>query len=464
MKSRELLREYSGYLNLVARLLDLLGVLFGGLLAYLWRFGNLDVMGSYRLAMLLGLLTVAVVFPVFGLYRSWRGRGRWVHAQTIILAWGTVLGILVGVAYLTKSGDLISRKWTIAWGVFAAIGLLLIRFSVWGVLGYLRRHGQNFRRIVIYGAGALGCDIRQRLQEAAWIGLEVVGFFDDNSDMHGKLLAGKEVLGGVDRLAGVVRAMSIDEVWIALPLREEVKVRDIVHELRHSCVTIRYVPDIFTFRLLNHSMTDIGGFPVLNLTETPMRGGNRLVKAVEDRVLAAVILFLISPLMLILALGVKLSSPGPVFYRQERVGWNGTPFMMLKFRSMPVDVENGGVQWGGSQAKTNTRFGAFIRKTSLDELPQFLNVLRGDMSIVGPRPERTIFVEKFKEEIPDYMKKHLVKAGITGWAQINGWRGDTDLNKRIEYDLYYIEHWSLWFDLKIIFLTVFRGFVNKNAY
>ncbi|PKM46242.1 MAG: undecaprenyl-phosphate glucose phosphotransferase [Gammaproteobacteria bacterium HGW-Gammaproteobacteria-1] len=464
MKSRELLREYSGYLNLVARLLDLLGVLFGGLLAYLWRFGNLDVMGSYRLAMLLGLLTVAVVFPVFGLYRSWRGRGRWVHAQTIVLAWCTVLGILVGVAYLTKSGDLISRKWTIAWGLAATGGLLAIRFTVWGILGYLRRHGQNFRRIVIYGAGALGCDIRQRLQEAAWIGLEVVGFFDDNSDMHGKLLAGKEVLGGLDRLADVVQATSVDEVWIALPLREEVKVRDIVHELRHSCVTIRYVPDIFTFRLLNHSMTDIGGFAVLNLTETPMRGGNRFVKAVEDRVLAAVILFLISPLMLVLALGVKLSSPGPVFYRQERVGWNGTPFMMLKFRSMPVDVENGGVQWGGSQGKTNTRFGAFIRKTSLDELPQFLNVLRGDMSIVGPRPERTIFVEKFKEEIPDYMKKHLVKAGITGWAQINGWRGDTDLNKRIEYDLYYIEHWSLGFDLKIIFLTIFRGFVNKNAY
>jgi len=168
--------------------------------------------------------------------------------------------------------------------------------------------------------------------------------------------------------------------------------------------------------------------------------------------------------MVFLAIGVKLSSPGSVFYRQERVGWNGKTFMMFKFRSMPENVEGAGVQWGGAKHKHVTPFGAFIRKTSLDELPQFINVLKGDMSIVGPRPERPMFVEKFKDEIPDYMKKHLVKAGITGWAQINGWRGDTDLTKRIEHDLYYIENWSVWFDLRIILLTVFKGFINKNAY
>ena len=195
-----------------------------------------------------------------------------------------------------------------------------------------------------------------------------------------------------------------------------------------------------------------------------MTGLNQLVKWLEDKVLSSLILLMISPLMLLLSLGVKLTSPGPVFYRQERVGLNSKPFHMLKFRSMPVDTEKSGVKWGGSAAKATTRFGQFIRKTSLDELPQFLNVLKGDMSIVGPRPERPMFVEQFKEEIPDYMKKHLVKAGITGWAQVHGWRGDTDLNTRIEYDLYYIENWSIWLDLKIIFLTVFKGFVNKNAY
>lgn len=201
-----------------------------------------------------------------------------------------------------------------------------------------------------------------------------------------------------------------------------------------------------------------------DLSTTPMTGVNALVKWCEDKVLASLILVSISPLMFLLAAGVKLSSPGPIFYRQERVGLNNQPFEMLKFRSMPIDAESEGIQWGRSASKVNFRFGHFIRRTSLDELPQFLNVLKGDMSIVGPRPERPMFVEQFKEEIPDYMKKHLVKAGITGWAQVNGWRGDTDLATRIEYDLYYIENWSLWFDLKIIFMTIFKGFINKHAY
>jgi putative colanic acid biosynthesis UDP-glucose lipid carrier transferase len=173
----------------------------------------------------------------------------------------------------------------------------------------------------------------------------------------------------------------------------------------------------------------------------------------------------ISPLMLVLAAAVKLSSPGPVFYRQERMSWNNKTFWMLKFRSMPVDAEQGtGAVWAKAGECRATRVGAFLRKTSLDELPQFLNVLKGDMSIVGPRPERPVFVHKFKQEIPAYMKKHMVKAGITGWAQVNGWRGSTDLCKRIECDLFYIENWSLWFDIKIVFLTLFKGFVHRNAY
>lgn len=469
MEARGLLREYAGLLNLAARLLDVTAVLVGGLSAYLWRFGHLEVSGSYRLALLLGVLTVAVVFPTFGLYKSWRGRGRWVHAQTIILAWGTVLGILVGVAYLTKSGDLISRKWTIAWGVFAVIGLLLIRFSVWGVLGYLRRHGRNFRCILIYGAGALGCDIRRRLQDAAWIGLEVAGFLDDNPDLHGKQVEGRTVLGGVEQLAEIVRESQIDEVWIALPLRDEARVQQIVHELRYSCATIRYVPDISTFRLLNHSITEIAGLPVMNLSISPMEGGNRLLKALEDRILAALIMLLISPLLCLIALGVKLSSPGPVLFKQMRYGWDGRPIRVYKFRTMVVHDEEGGQVTQASRTDTRvTRFGAFLRRTSLDELPQFFNVLQGRMSIVGPRPHAVAHNEQYKDLIDGYMKRHKVKPGITGWAQINGWRGETDtlekMQKRVEYDLYYIEHWSLWLDLKIIFLTVFKGFVGKNAY
>jgi len=207
------------------------------------------------------------------------------------------------------------------------------------------------------------------------------------------------------------------------------------------------------------------GIPIVDLNATPMVGMNRLLKAAFDRILSSIILIVVAPLMLFIAILVKFSSPGPVLFRQQRVGWNGRPFMMLKFRSMPVNVENvTGPVWAKSSDGRATKIGTILRRTSLDELPQFFNVLRGDMSIVGPRPERSVFVEKFKDEVPDYMKKHLVKAGITGWAQVNGWRGNTDLGKRIEYDMYYIEHWSLWFDIKIVFLTIVRGFINKNAY
>jgi putative colanic acid biosynthesis UDP-glucose lipid carrier transferase len=196
-----------------------------------------------------------------------------------------------------------------------------------------------------------------------------------------------------------------------------------------------------------------------------MVGANRVLKAIEDRILAALILLLISPIFIPIALAVKMSSPGPIFYRQKRVGWNGNEFEMLKFRSMPVNAEAGtGPVWASKGDGRATKIGQFLRKTSLDELPQFINVLKGEMSIVGPRPERKVFVDEFKEKIPRYMQKHLVKAGITGWAQVNGWRGNTSLEKRIEYDLYYIEHWSLFLDIKIIFLTIFRGFINRNAY
>ena len=196
-----------------------------------------------------------------------------------------------------------------------------------------------------------------------------------------------------------------------------------------------------------------------------MDGVNRWVKAIEDKFLSAIILLLISPIMVIIALAVKISSPGPVLYRQERLSWNGRQFHMYKFRSMPIDAESQtGAVWASDGEKRATRVGAFLRRTSLDELPQFWNVLKGDMSIVGPRPERPVFVKRFKDEVPSYMQKHMVKAGITGWAQVNGWRGNTDLEKRIEHDLYYIDNWSLWLDLKIILMTLFKGFVHKNAY
>jgi putative colanic acid biosynthesis UDP-glucose lipid carrier transferase len=238
----------------------------------------------------------------------------------------------------------------------------------------------------------------------------------------------------------------------------------IMEGLKNSTANVRFVPDWLSYRLINHGVSEVLGIEMVDLYGTPMNGTNLLIKNIEDFVISFLAVVLLSPLFLLLAIMVKMSSPGPVFYRQKRVSWNGEHFEILKFRTMPVDNEKEEVIWGNSAQKTVSPLCHFIRKTSLDELPQFFNVLKGDMSVVGPRPERPEFVEKFKEEIPGYMKKHLVKAGITGWAQIHGWRGDTDLEARIEHDLFYIDNWSLLLDLKIIFYTPLRGFINENAY
>uniref|UniRef100_UPI002607A365 undecaprenyl-phosphate glucose phosphotransferase n=1 Tax=uncultured Pseudoalteromonas sp. TaxID=114053 RepID=UPI002607A365 len=314
--------------------------------------------------------------------------------------------------------------------------------------------------VVVIGDGNVANRMVAKVYNSPWTGYRIVGSFGDEP------LTDCNLLGDFNEIENYINehCEEIDQIWIALPLSDELLVEQILHGLRNATQTIRYIPDMRGFRLINHSVSDIAGMPVINLSMSPISGSNQLLKSLEDKFLSGIILLMISPILIALAIGVKLTSPGPVFYRQERVSWNNKKFMMLKFRSMPQNSEKDGVQWGGAKNKTNTKFGQFIRKTSLDELPQFINVLKGDMSIVGPRPERTVFVEQFKDEIPGYMQKHMVKAGITGWAQINGWRGDTDLQKRIDCDLYYIDNWSVWFDIKIIFLTIFKGFVNKNAY
>ncbi len=260
-------------------------------------------------------------------------------------------------------------------------------------------------------------------------------------------------------------AEDIDQVWMALPLRAEMRSKQLLEQLRNTTAQVCFVPDIYGFQLLNHSMTEVAGLPVINLTESPMAGANQMTKAIEDYLLASLIVVAISPLLLALAIGVKLSSPGPVLYRQRRVTWNGAEFAILKFRSMPVDAEAAtGPTWAKPEEDRATPFGRFLRRWSLDELPQFFNVLKGEMSIVGPRPERPEFIERFRDQIPGYMQKHLVKAGITGWAQVNDLRGNTDLGKRIEYDLFYIENWSVWFDLRIILMTIGQVVKSRNAY
>ncbi len=470
MFKRGLVSEYSSLLSFGFRVLDLLLIFGGGYLAYYARFGNIRLPGNYELVLTIGTLISVLLLPRFNLYQSWRGKGLIQQLWMTTLAWGTVVLILVALGFGTKTGEDYSRIWVGIW-VAIAWGLLIgSRVLVRLVFNAFRRQGWNHRHIVIVGAGVLGRNVAEQIQEAEWVGYDLVAYWDDNPAVQGGRFHDVPVLSpeqGVKLVASGKE--SVDEIWLALPLRAEDRMREILTMLRHCTLKIRLVPDIFGFQLLNYSMSEIAGIPVLDINASPMEGVNRLIKAVEDRVLALVILVLISPLVLVIAIMVKLSSPGPVLFKQKRHGWDGKPINVYKFRTMVVheDVE-GQVTQASKNDKRITRIGAFLRHTSLDELPQFYNVLQGRMSIVGPRPHAMAHNELYKDQVEAYMQRHRVKPGITGWAQINGWRGETDtldkMQRRVEYDLYYIENWSLWLDLKIIFLTIFKGFVHKNAY
>lgn len=464
MRYQGLLKENSSVLNVALHALDWLGIILAAWVAHRLYLGGWVLPSLYCILVGVVVLLAALLFPRFNLYKAWRGASIFDEVSAITLVWILVFFMLVAFVFATQMGISFSRGWVGIWGMLGWLVLIGDRMLLRSALRWLRRNGFNQRRIVIVGANDLGGEVVRRLVKNPWMGLQAVCFFCTEVPLPGSKIYRVPVVEGTEEIAAYVAGEGVDQVWIAMPFRDEDKVKKLLHELRHSTVDIRYVPDLFGLRMLNHSLSEVAGLTVMDLSVSPMDGTNRLIKALEDRLFSLLILLSISPLMIFIAIGVKLSSPGMVFYRQERVGWNGKTFMMFKFRSMPENVEGAGVQWGGAKNKQVTPFGAFLRKSSLDELPQFINVLKGDMSIVGPRPERPMFVERFKDEIPDYMKKHLVKAGITGWAQINGWRGDTDLAKRIEHDLYYIENWSLWFDLRIILLTVFKGFINKNAY
>lgn len=464
MLPKGLLKEYSRAISFVLRGIDVCAVVVSGLAAFYYKFGNLDIPLNYINALLMSAILTLLVFPFSHIYESMRGQGFWITLKRLVQAEIMVLISLAGFAFVTKTGADFSREWFFYWVIFAFIFLGLFRGGLLMLLRIMRSYGWNEKRVIIIGAGELGERLVNTMQHALWTGFKVAALFDD--EPANKIASIPVIKTPSDLSQYITHAKDkIDEIWIALPLRAEERVKELLHELRHHTICIRFTLDIFGLGLLNHTVTSLAGVPTLTLNSSPMVGMNRMVKAAEDRILAAIILLMISPIPIIIAIGVKLSSPGPILYRQKRVSWNGKEFEMLKFRTMPVNAESAtGPVWARKNENRATKVGQFLRRTSLDELPQFLNVLKGEMSIVGPRPERPMFVDQFKDQIPRYMQKHLVKAGITGWAQVNGWRGNTSLQKRIEYDLFYIENWSFWFDIKIIFLTFFRGLIHKNAY
>src|SRR5450432_1023660 len=462
--NRSLLKDNAPLFEWLMRLLDPLLLAAVGVLAYAAYLGGWNVPERYVLAIIGMSFGCAALFPFMGLYAPQRGVTLFEEVRRLFNAWLLLAAAWFAFLFLSKSGIEFSRGWSTYWITFGFAIHLAFRAGIRLFLRALRRRGYNLRHIAIVGAGVLGRNIAERLQKTPWSGLAVQAFYDDDPTLIGTSVLDVSVLGPVDQLTRDLEVKSFDQVWIALPMRAEPRIRNLLLGLRMHSVQVRFVPDIFNFTLLHHSVTEVAGLPVFNLTDSPLEGFNQVLKNVEDFVLSSFFLLLTSPLLMLIAAGAKFSSPGPVFYRQERVTWNGERFQMLKFRSMPVNAEaQSGPVWATRGEQLATPFGAFLRRTSLDELPQFINVLKGEMSIVGPRPERPEFVDRFKQEIPGYMQKHLVKAGITGWAQVNDFRGNTDLQERIRYDLYYIENWSVWFDLRIIALTIIHVFRSHHA-
>ena len=462
---RDLLKTHASLFERLLQTADPLWVAIAGIVAYVAYFGDAALPENYVTALLLGTLLSIGLMPMTGLYRPQRGISLAFEMGALFNAWLLLSAFGLLFLFASKTGAEYSRMWSGLWVIIGLAGHAVIRIVLRLSLRAARRRGYNLRHIAIVGAGPFGYQVSSKLRAASWSGFSIRGLYDDRPPDSAPCTQSHAEVRPLAQLTLDLQAGIIDQVWIALPLREEERIRELLTDLRDHPVQICFVPDIYSFNLLHHSFSEIAGLPVINLTDTPLQGFKQVFKMIEDRVLSAVILILASPLILLIAIVIKMTSPGPVFYRQERVTWNGAYFPMLKFRSMPVDSEDAtGPVWAGPDENRATPFGRFLRRTSLDEIPQFINVLKGDMSIVGPRPERPQFVDEFRKQIPGYMQKHLVKAGITGWAQVNDLRGKTDLAARIQYDLYYIENWSLLFDLRIMALTVINIFTSRNAY
>jgi Undecaprenyl-phosphate glucose phosphotransferase len=420
-------------------------------------------------------LIVPLGFHFQGLYRLRRGRSRIDDFFNVLV--GSIFAVVLGVvatlyfqAYYASNQQRevgafeVSR---IVWGIFLVFNIALGYLSRKFIREALERRwlaGVGLRKILIAGSGDLGRVVADRILEHRELGYQIVGFVDDRAGGDHLGYRGLPLLGSLSDAADIVTNEKIDDLYVALPLEEHMKLLDLVESTSREGVDVKVVPDLLQFIALRARLEDLDGVPVINLNDVPLQGISAFVKRALDIVISAGALAFMALPGIVISWLIKRTSPGPVFYAQERMGLDGKQFTVYKFRTMPVDAEAEGPVWSDDNDNRATRVGTFLRRHDLDEWPQFWNVLKGDMSIVGPRPERPFFVEQFKHRIPQYMLRHKVKAGITGWAQVNGWRGNTSLEKRIEYDLYYIENWSVTLDIKIMWLTLIRAVApNRGA-
>jgi Undecaprenyl-phosphate glucose phosphotransferase len=468
-------------------LVDVSSTVLAWVFAYFLRFNSDLVLealpatkGVPALSRYLLLIPVIVVlWPAVlyfhGLYQLKRGRSRidefFAILFSVLIASALLLGATLYVRVYYKYQPDVAPMWEYSQGVmalFIVLDVLALNAGRSALRAYLKRMwtaGYNVRRVLVAGAGELGQQVAQTILAHRELGFRLVGFVDDAAPAL-KHRGGIPVLGTLDQATQVAAAHGADQLYVALPLDEHAKLLRLIKNVSNECVDIKVVPDLVQYATVKAVLEDLDGIPIISLSEVPLRGWNSMVKRVMDMVVGAAALLLLMPGFALVAVLIKWrGGRGPVLLRQERMTLDGKTFQIYKFRTMVHNAEeNTGPIWASAEDPRRTSVGIWLRRFNLDEFPQLLNVVLGDMSLVGPRPERPPFVQQFREHIPQYMLRHRVKSGITGWAQVNGWRGNTSIEKRIEYDLYYIENWSLLLDVKILILTLFRGFGQKHAY
>lgn len=467
-----MLKEHSQIFITILFISDLILIAFSWILAYLIRFNlplikvvkDIPPWEQHLPLLLLLILICSVVFNLMNLYRPMRFSSISKEVKELFKAITISLLLFIFFAYFFKEYRY-SRLTILYFWVIGFLNLSLARWISRRILRFLRKKGKNLRYVLLVGEGKLLEKLLRAIHRHPELGLKPVGILSEKRNPMDKTVGGVDVIGSYDDLPEIVKKRGVDKVFLVLPFHRHEKIKDLLVSLKDEFVDIKIVSDLYDLFQLRGGIEEIDGLPIINIRETPLLGWGKIFKRVIDVLISSIGLLLLSPLFLLISLLIKITSKGPAFYKQKRMGLDGNIFEIIKFRSMIVDAENNtGSVWAKEDDPRRTPLGKILRRTSLDELPQLWNVLKGEMSLVGPRPERPELIERFKEVIPNYMLRHKIKAGMTGWAQVNGWRGNSSLEKRIEHDIYYIEHWSITFDIKILFLTLFKGFMNRNAY
>jgi len=448
--------HYQWLVSIAQWLLDgLVVVLLLRVLAWLYQitWGN-----SYYILAGITFVLVVMVFRLAQLYRPWRGVGFMRLGRRVAVAWAVVVSLLLALGFATKTSVYFSRGVLLPWIFLTPLSLVALRLAVYQSLNIFRARGRNFRTAVIAGAGALGQQVARNIVDLPWLGIRLLGFFDDRLVGQKIVLDGDQyglpVLGNLDEMVAFVQDHQVSMVYLALPLKALDRLRGVIEKLQDTTASVYFAPDVFIFSLFQSSLTDLRGIPLISLWETPFYGVNALLKRTLDVIVSALLLVGTAPLFLAIALGIKLTSPGPVFFKQRRYGLDGGEIMVYKFRTMTVSEDGPHIPQATRDDDRVTPLGKFLRRTSLDELPQLLNVLQGRMSLVGPRPHAVAHNELYRQHLPRYMLRHKVRPGITGLAQVNGFRGETEtlekMEQRLAFDLEYLRRWSLGLDLKLL--------------